>query len=892
MSLLETPRFPAPWLPWLLCLATAAGAESDRLRFRHLTVEDGLANSWVRAILKDSRGFVWFGTDGGLTRYDGAGMTTYRAQPGVAGRLPSPKIVSLSEDRRKRLWIGLGSGAIAQYDSEQDRFREVAFTDGPAPATAEANEVFEDTAGRIWVATTAGLYRLDPAGTRLTHYWTPAPDDTGFQAHSVWDVAEDAEHRIWLATEDGLYQLDPATGTASRPGDTAAGALATHIRVLYTGEPGALWCLQYATGALIQVDLRTFRVQRYAREGPGPRAFAGERARRLSGDGRGHLYVGTEDAGLSIFDLATRQFTHYAPDLDDPASLSSHSIWALHHDDQDILWVGTFDSGVSIATPFGQRFGLVRALPGRLSNSHVTSVIEDRRGALWIATDGGGVNRLERATGRFTHYRHDPADPNSLLSDAVLALLEDGAGRIWIGTWAGGLQALDPRTGRFTTFLHGPDEPASLAGRSVRTLAHDGHGRILVGVWDKSVQVLDPRTGQFAPLSGLHPGAGGPHVYAIAADRAGNLWLGLDRAQYLDRQSGRVTTYELDSGAVYAVLVDSRNNVWFGTESGGLQCLEAGTRQIRRFTTADGLPSDNVVTVLEDEAGHLWLGTTRGLVQFEGAVHRPAHPRFRTFDARDGLQGDEFRQGAALRSRSGELFFGGQQGLSFFQPRRVSLNPHPPDVILTAVRVFDKVVLGPLGNGPAADPRELVLSAEDAMVTFEFAALDFVAPRKNTYSYRLEGFDDEWSPPTTERRATYTNLPPGTYRFRVRAANNDGVWNEEGASLAVRRTPRFHETPWFTAGLLLGLASAAGGWHRVRVRRHLRAERELNARFEEARAKLKTLTGLLPVCAWCRRVRDDGGYWSQIDIYLREHSEAAVAESRCPDCAEREGAVP
>jgi ligand-binding sensor domain-containing protein len=877
----------------LLTSHSIARAEDRPLRFTRLAVEDGLSHGWVRAILKDRRGFLWFGTADGLSRFDGTEVRVFNHDPDDPGSLPGTHVTSLLEDDRGQFWVGLrgASNGLARYDRATGRFEHLPMDAAPLPEfAAEVMQILQDRAGRIWVAASSGLYRLNEQDRSFTRVWSGPLDATEILAHMVYHAAEDLSGQLWLACASGLIRLDPETGVHTRWSTVLDGVEIPGpegVRETYVDERGFVWFVSDGVG-LVRLDPSTMRVRRYASGGYGPGRLRAERPRRLTGDGRGTIYVGSEDAGLATLDVRTGVFQHYTPDPDDRESLSAASLWALYIDDQAILWVGTFNGGVSSASPLRRRFGLVTARPDRLTSASVAAVVEDRVGDIWIGTDGGGLHRMNAETRRFTYYRHDAQGPG-LASDSVLALLEARDGRIWIGMWDGGLQELDPQTGRFTSFRHREGDASGLANDNVLALAEDSGGNLLVGTFGGGVQLLDRGSGRFTNLSTLFPGAGQGVINTIVEDALGNLWIGHGYAEYVDRETGIVTHHRIEGGRVFAIHQDRLGNVWFGTQSGGLVCLEASSHERRRLTTSDGLPSNRVTSILEAPDGSLWLATARGIARFEDAIHLPETPHFTSFDARDGLQGDEFRQGAEFVSPSGEMFFGGPNGLSYFDPTDVSVTAPAAGAVLTGVEVFGQpVAIGDSGMGLDAalgEARRLVLSATQTMVSFEFVALEFGVFDKTLYRYRLDGFDEGWSPPGRSRTATYTNLAPGDYRLRVAVASQGGPWNEDALSLEIVRRSAIHETRWFWAALLTLTVALGIRWHRVRVARHMRVERSLQARFEAALGEVKTLSGLLPICAWCRRVRNDDGFWDQIEIFVKERSDAEFEQSTCPNCA-------
>jgi len=843
-------------LQGVLCASVAQAASPPRLRLEHLTVEEGLSHNWVQSIVKDSRGFIWLGTQDGLNRYDAGSFTTFQKDPSRPDSLPFSSVRTIVEDSRGRLWIGnnFGGGGLARYDRGTDRFR--AFPpDGSrkAPSGRFVRAIVEDARGRVWIATDRGLDAYDPGTDLFTVYSHDAGDPHTISSDSVFSLVEDHQGHIWVGTNAGLDHLDPRSGRVerwpTRPDDLHD---ISHFEIwdLLEESDGTIWVATLG-GGLHHLDPATGRETRYLPDPRDARSLSSDRVRCLASDGGGRLFVGTENGGLNILDTATGQFRRHVTDLDDPTSLSSMSIYALLLDDQGILWIGTFNGGLNILSPLGERFALIKARSGGLSDPHVSAVLEDYRGELWIGTDGGGLNRLDRRTGHFTHYRHDPRDPTSLGSDAILALYEDEAHDLWVGGWDAGLARFDRARQRFIRFQHPATNVATARRNNVLGIRALSSGELAIASYG-GVDLFDRKTAAFTPIGARYPGAGEGPFYAVAEDAEGSLWLsGEDRVERIDRRSGALTRFQHDPndpqslglGRAWALLVDSRDNVWVGTE-GGLNVFAAGTRRPRRFTAADGLPDDAVSGILEDDEGSLWLATNRGLAKLVDGVRLPDRPGLLTFSRHDGLQGSEFRYGTAYRSHSGEMFFGGQRGLNAFFPEAIRENPTPPRVVLTGLRIFGRrAMVGQEGSPlarPLADTPELRLHHRQSMITIEFAALNYLLPQKNQYAYKLEGLDPGWIAAGTQRSATYTNLPPGDYVFRVRGSNNDGVWNEKGASLRIRVSPPFWRARWFlllVAGLLgAGLAAV----YRWRVR-GIEAQRQHLERLVAARtAALQT----------------------------------------------------
>jgi PAS domain S-box-containing protein len=819
----------------ILALPPPAHATPFTPRFFHLTTADGLSHNIVYAIVQDPQGFLWFGTQDGLNRYDGTAFTVFRHRRSDPHSLAHNTVQALAVDSSGALWVGT-VGGLDRYDRDTGGFVHY-------PEVAESvTVIYEGCSGGtaalcpyLWVGTAgSGLFRYGRQNDRFEPFAADRLPDSHILA-----LYQDQDGTLWVGTEyGGLWSIPVGAGLAPALGDRQGRPYSLpHDRVtaILRDRTGVLWVGTGAyhepdVGGLAALDPATGRFTLYHQ------GLAHRHITAILEDRAGTLWVGTEE-GLAVLDRATGQFTVYRHDPLDPYSLGNDRVYALYEDRTGILWVAT-DGGVSRYVPEKNRFALYRHNPqdpNSLGAPRVGAVLKDRDGVLWVGLHAGGLDRID-PTGAVTHYRHDPDDPHSLGNDHVTALYQDPSGAIWVGTSAG-LDRLDPDTGGFTHYVHNPADPHSLGPGAVKAIYGDRSGALWIGTEEPgTLSRLDPRTGRFTVYryDPANPD-GFPNTYGIRAileDREGFLWLGTYSGLVrFDPRTGTFTQYRhnpddphsLSDDFVWSLYQAPDGTLWVGTQ-GGLNRLD--DREAGRFTVytvEDGLPNDGIAAILGDDAGHLWLATMGGgLSRFD-----PRAGTFRNYDESDGLQGLHFIPGAAFRSPDGELFFGGASGLNRFYPADIRDNPHVPPVVLTAFRVFDQV--RDFGHD-LTGVEEIRLSYRDNFFSFEFAALDYADPSKNRYAYILEGFDRDWVHCGTRHYAAYTNIPPGTYTFRVRASNNDGVWNEEGLAVRVVITPPFWATRWFRflAGtVVLGIVL---GIYTVRAR-NIAALREREERF-------------------------------------------------------------
>jgi len=777
----------------LLCVSLSAMAFTPQsMRFDRLSIEDGLSQSNVKAIVQDSTGFLWFATENGLNRYDGNSFRQYRRDRTSHDTLESDFVHDVSLDASGNLWIATDGGGVARWNAANDNFTIMRHDPDNPGSLADDNvlAVLADSRGWVWMGTRHnGLDRLDIRTGEITHY-RHNPDDPSTLSHNdIFDVTIGPEGEIWIGTQGGLDRLDPESGEIVRFQHNPREPLSLSdnvVQALLVDEAGTLW-VGTRTGGLNRFDKQSSGFERFAHDEEIRDSLSDDSVQVIFEDSDRRLWVGTS-SGLHLMNRQDGSFKTYVHDPTDNTSLSNDNVVSMFQDRSGVLWVGTKFSGISKWNPRSWSFGHHEARqgePGGLSSSHITSFTEDHGGRLWIGTFGGGLNILHRSTGTTDYMRHDPRDLSSLSADRVMALVTDRAGMIWVGTMGGGLNRIDPLTRETQVYRHDPDDPNSLAANAIMSLFEDSVGRIWVGTFGGGVSRLDEQDGRFTnfPPDPDNPTSlSGGRATAITEDARGTVWVGTDGGglNALNPATGNWRRFlndatdpaSLSANTVYALHVDARNQLWIGTRAGLDRFVREPGQPVHfeSLTQRDGLDNDTIYGVRSDRNGQLWLSTNYGLVRFN-----PSDGQIRNFHRSHGLQDEEFNFGAHYANVRGELFFGGSNGFNVFDPARLELNTTPPPVVLTA---FAKLNSPVQTSVPYENLASIDLAYSDDVVSLEFSALDFVAAEQNRYAYMLAGFDKDWVDAGSERRFSYTNLDAGQYSLRVKAANSDGVWSE------------------------------------------------------------------------------------------------------------------
>jgi PAS domain S-box-containing protein len=832
-------------------------APGSLVRFLHLTQEDGLSQNAGLAFLQDSRGFVWIGTQDGLNRYDGHTFTVYKNDPDDPQSLSYNSINALMEDRDGQIWIGTWGGGLNRFDPSTQQFtRFQADPENPIGISNDnVTSLLQDATGTIWVGTLGGLDRFDPQANTFTHYRSDPNDPASLSSDAVSTIFEDSRGALWVGTGGfsvvgaGLNQLDRATGKFTRythdPANDQSIA-GDNISAITQGPDGMLWIGMGGFGVegtgLDRFDLRSGVFTHFQHDEATPDSLSTDNVMDVIADGSGVLWVSTYGSGLNRMELAVPgQFVHYRNNPYFAESLSGDETWAMLKDRSGMLWIGTARNGINLLPVNTGQFNLYRHIPddtNSLAADAVGAFDEDAQGRIWLAMWASGLDRFDPHTGQFDHVVANPADPKALASNLVLAVHVDTEDQVWAATLGGGLNRYDPATGEVQRYQHDAANPQSVISDNQAAIVADGDAGLWIGTFE-GLDYFDFRTETFTHY--LNDPAN-PHslsfnqVVSLFIDRDNQLWggtyggglnrLDLNNPANRDPAKAQFTIYHhdpenpdsLSNDAIFAMHQSPDGMLWFGTQS-GLSRFDPQTQKFQTYYEKQGLPNNTVLGVLEDDEGYLWITTNNGLAKFD-----PRTELFTIYTAADGLQSNEFNSNAYFRSRDGTLYVGGVRGFNLFRPEDVKPNPMPPPVAVTRFVVFSQPLDVDLsGQTP------IKLSYEQDFISFDFAALDYNKPEKNQYAYKLEGFDQEWVEAGTRPYASYTNLPGGTYTFRVKASNGDGVWNSTGVSLPIEITPPVWETVWFRVlGIVLVIfALAAAFYFRTR------SIRQQNARLQQ-----------------------------------------------------------
>lgn len=838
--------------------AKLSSNEAPTLRFEQLSIEDGLAQSSGNTIMQDKQGYIWIATQGGLHRYDGYEFKVFTSIPFDTTSLSASWVWGTAEASNGDIWVATENGGLNRLDPITGTAKHYRYdpNDSSSISSDRAFHPLEASNGDLWVSTlNRGLNRMRAGEEgRFSRYLHNPKDTNSISSDVLFWLSEDSDGQIWAGSANGINRIDPKTETITRylydPGMSPGYNNPQNVLGQYIppGSQGILWL---ATGnGLVRLNSKTSEHKRFLIEpnkgGINPLNFLHEV--KPDPTDPNILWVGGPGTGIARFDIQTGQFTSYRNDPRDQHSLSDNQVVSMLLDRTGMMWVGTATEGISAFNPGAVNFRNIRNIPDdpySLAPGIVWGVYEDSQGSLWVGSDVGAaghfLTQFDATTRKVIRHQHEPNDQNTLLPGSLRAFAEDEDGRFWVAG-GGGLSLLDRKTGKVTHFMR--ERTEKNRGRNVifaLVPVVDDKSNLWVGSVG-GLDRFDTRTGIFTriPLS-KDTSELEPVVFSILQDAAATLWLGTNNGLFHIGPSGEITlasaydprdTTKISDNSISTIVERQAGPgiLWLGmTNGGGLNRFDTKTGKATHITMKDGIASNTIYGILEDEKGTLWISTNGGISNFD-----PATKQFRNYGLDDGLMALEYDQNAYAKGPSGVMYFGSGLGVTAFEPKYLSTNLIPPQVVISDFKLFNKS----MGSGQGSQLKQALsqnqtikLSYDQNEISIAFVALHFANPGKNKYSYKLDGFDKEWIEAGNQRSATYTNLSPGDYTFHVKAANADGVWNEKGASIQFAIMPPWYRTWWAYIIFIALFGAAVFGVDRI--------QRQLLSRKERERAALR-----------------------------------------------------
>ncbi len=834
------------------CLPILANAQPRNLKFTHLSTGRGLSQSNVTCILQDRKGFMWFGTQHGLDRYDGYQFVVYTNDTDDSSSLSNNYITSLAEDSHGNLWVGTWGGGVDRFDQEKTRFTRFCCTKGKAGISDDfVSYLYMDKTTDLWIGTeSGGLNRLDLNTGGIDVFKHDPSKGGSISDNHVTSILMDSEQRLWVATiRGGINILHPDTHMfehyehdAKIPGSLGSNG----VNCLLKDSRQRIWAGTYGGG-----------LDRWQPEKGCFKHFRNDPSRSnslplnnqllsLGEDRAGNVWVGTENGGLAILDPAKETFITYAQDDVDNTSLSNNSIYSLYKDRDNNMWVGTYSGGANLCNANGTRFIHYRhnSTPASLSNNNVLTFVGDNSGQVWIGTDGGGLNLFDPATGSFTHFRHKASDTRTISSDYVQALGTDKDGNTWAGTVGYGIDIFDPQHRLRRKLRYDPHDTSGINGDNIEAIATDTEGDMWVASYGAGLNWYHAAKGMFSHFSHEEGTLSSNSIQCILPDATGKIWIGnVDKGlDMFDKKNGTFSHYDhcgspdsLSNNTINCLLADRQGNIWIGTGY-GLNCRDKRTGRFTAYFKKDGLTDNTIAGIVQDRKGDIWVSTLNGISRMTTATHT-----FKRFSIADGLQNDDFKYHSCLEGSNGKLYFGGTRGFNIIDPDSIPGNDFDPPLELTGFELSGKsVAVAKDKNDPSpldkniAFSEEITLPYSNSIISFRFASLNYTFTQKKDYAYRLIGFDKNWNESGTDHLATYTHLDPGTYTFQVKGMTNGGAWSDRQTSIKLIILPPWWETWWFRLIALLSVLALLYSGHELRTR-HIQNQKVTLERIIEER---------------------------------------------------------
>lgn len=786
-------------------------SQTNNLKVTYYSVDHGLSQNQISSIYSDSKGLLWITTQDGLNLYDGYTFRVFRHEPGNENSLLDYAVNTICETDTGIFWIGTREG-MSRLDLHTGKFTHYIHNKDSANTLVNNNVwlIVKDDDNTLWIGTKSGLSNFNPSTGRFTNYKYDTTLSNTISNDFIFCAVKDSEN-LWFGGRGGIdrynfkdkkfynYKLNSANSKSVAEN----GVVALHLQndVLWIGAYSGFYSM-----SLSEKNGEKFRIKKISLD-----EDSNLSVRSLCGGYDGTIWIGTFKKGIFHYNPYTGRKINYRKS-NQPGGLSDNHINALYEDENKVLWIGTSSSGLNKFNRASERFRTIFVPDPQLGGNHaISSLLEDKSGNLWVGTRSGDIFKISNQFSDrpiFRNYTTEKYLKIYFSQIEIKSLLEDKSGSIWVGSFGNGIYLIDPKTDKVERIKQEQNNLNSLTNDFVHSIIESKDGTIWIGTGAGGLNKFNPKDKSFVSYRHNPKDENTlrtDEVTSVCEDTNGNIWAGtsIGGLSKLNTSTGKFVNFlhnvsdknSISSNRINCLYIDKKSNLWIGTFGGGLNRWKPETNSFEHFTNKDGLPSNIINSIVEDQFGNLWISTDKGISLF-----RVSERTFKNYDVYDGLQGNEFIQSSGFSSAAdGKIYFGGVNGLNIFDPPKLYEKSESANLTLTDFKIFNKSVI-PGEDSPLKTnilyAKEIILSHAQNFFTIEFASLDFNNPDKTEYAYKLEGFNTEWIPAGNQRFATFTNLDPGDYIFRVKSTNSDGTWNEQGISLKIIMLPPWWQTWW------------------------------------------------------------------------------------------------
>jgi ligand-binding sensor domain-containing protein len=821
-------------------------SDLSKIKFEHLTVDDGLSQGIIEDIMQDRQGNMWFATRDGLNRYDGIRFTIFRNDRNDPQSLISSWVQSLAEDYAGNIWIG--SDGLNRYDPVKDKMIRIqadpknkdAFPGG------RVYNITPDSDSTLWISSSLGLVHYFPKKNTFKTYIHDPGNPNSIGITGVFSTFISRNNKMYVtASCDPIFEYDRQHDSFLEINYKKAYSGNNNIKYIQEDPKGLLYITSEFSGIHIY-DPATGESRLIDKAAGQLNALSIKTRVLFMNDNE--VWVGTDGGGINVYEPKTGTFRYLVSDNRNAGSLSGNAVFKMYIDKDRNIWVGHFGSGISVAKMNKEKFTSYTNSPfnpASINKEVVTAVYEDSKGRIWVGQDGGGLSLFHEDSRSFEHFNARPGDASALTTDVILAILEDPDGNLLLGTYSGGMMIFNPETKRVVKAFKTSD---GLANLNIWTVFRDSRERYWFSTLASGFTLYDPATGaikNYTETTDELKSCSGS-IMRITEGPGGKLWMSSENAGIcvVDYDNKTTKSYRHDENNKNSLSYNDVKTIifigeaaWIATNGGGLNRLDLKTDSFRVFTMSNGLASNALMAMLKDKDNNLWISSTKGLMKFNTKTFS-----VESFDKSQGLQGSEFKYNAECQLRDGRMIFGGVNGMTIFHPDSIRNSPVIARVIFTDFRIFNQSVKPGDENSPLTNSinytRRIRLRHSQSVFTIEFASIDFNTPSKNRFMYKLEGFDDSWIDAGNRNFVNYTNLDPGEYTFLIKGSNSDGVWNDTPRSIVIRILLPWYKT-WVALIVFVGLAAyLVYLFLRERERKAKQDKKMLEVKIREARDEL------------------------------------------------------